>query len=62
MTVEKYKLVIDSEVCGELVGKGFKLIDIVPSFRYKDRLVFVFLNSRELEAELTNYDSSTYYK
>jgi hypothetical protein len=62
MEIEKYKLVIDAQVCSELVTNGFELVDIVPSFKHKDRLVFVFMNSDSLEQELLKYDDTQYYR
>jgi hypothetical protein len=53
---EKYKCVLSVRVAKELVAKDFKLVDIEPSRRYRGKLVFVFINTPELDAELAKFE------
>lgn len=53
---EKYKCVLSVRVAKQLVAKDFKLVDIEPSRRYSGKLVFVFLNTPELDLELAKFE------
>ncbi len=43
-------------VAKHLVVEGFTVVDIEPSRRYKGKLVFVFLNTPNLEEELKKFE------
>jgi len=52
---EKYKCILSLKVAKELVAKDFQLVDIEPSRRYSGKLVFIFKNTPELDAELAKF-------
>lgn len=52
---EKYKCVLSLKIAKELVAKDYQLVDIEPSRRYPGKLVFVFLNTPELDAEFAKF-------
>lgn len=53
---EKYKCVLSVRVARELIAKNYELVDIEPSYRYKGKLVFVFKNTPELDAEFAKFE------
>lgn len=53
--MEKYKCILSLRVANDLVAKNFQLVHIEPSHKRPGKLVFVFLNSEELESELSKY-------
>jgi hypothetical protein len=52
---EKFKCILSMKVAKHLIAKGFTIADIEPSRRYKDKLVFVFINTPELGEELKQF-------
>ncbi|MDM5197866.1 hypothetical protein QUF79_07540 [Fictibacillus enclensis] len=52
---EKYKCVLSLKVAKEFVAKGYELVDLEPSRRYPGKLVFVFRNTPELNAEFAKF-------
>lgn len=58
---EDVQMVIDENVCRELLEKGHFMFGFTESFIKKGRYVFVFYNTPELERDLANCDPSTYY-
>lgn len=52
---EKYKCVLSVRVANELLAKNYELVTIEPSNRFPGKLVFVFKNSPELEAEFKKF-------
>lgn len=53
--MDKYKCILSLRVANDLVAKDFPLVYIEPSRKRPGKLVFVFLNSEELEKELSKY-------
>lgn len=53
--MEKYKCILSVRVANDLIEKGYNIVTIEPSTRYRYRLVFIFENSPELESEMANY-------
>lgn len=53
--MDKYKCVIDLRVVNDLVAKDFPLVHIEVSEVHPDKLIYVFVNSPELEAEISGY-------
>jgi hypothetical protein len=43
-------------VAKHLIAKGFTVVDIEPSRNYRCKLVFVFLNTPNLEEELKKFE------
>ncbi|MET3507645.1 putative CoA-binding protein [Halalkalibacter oceani] len=52
----KYKCVLSVRVANELIDRGYKLVTIEPSYRYEGKLVFVFRNTPELDAEFKRFE------
>lgn len=53
--MDKYKCILSLRVANDLVAKNYPLVHIEPSHKRPGKLVFVFKNSEELEAELSKY-------
>jgi hypothetical protein len=58
---EDLQMIIDFDVCRELIEKGHYFITAVPSYVAEGRTVYVFYNTPQLQRDLLNYDPSTYY-
>ncbi len=54
--MNKYKCVLSVRVANELIAKGYELVTIEPSRRFPGKLVFVFKNTPELDAEFKNFE------
>jgi predicted CoA-binding protein len=54
--LEKYKCILSMRVAKHLIAEGFTVVDIEPSRRYSGKLVFVFLNTPNLEEELKKFE------
>lgn len=53
---EKYKCVLSVRVANELIAKNYELVAIEPSRRFPGKLVFVFKNTPELDAEFKKFE------
>lgn len=54
--MKKFKCVLSMRVANELIKQGYKVEKIEPSKNYPDKLVFVFRNSPELDAEFKKFE------
>lgn len=52
---KKYKCILSLRVARHLLAQGYKLIDSEPSRKGGGKLVFIFENSPELDAELAKF-------
>lgn len=51
----KGKLVFNTQLTKMLLKKGFKIIDIRPNNKNRERTVFVFEDTEELKKEINEY-------
>ncbi|WP_232673943.1 DUF5659 domain-containing protein [Bacillus velezensis] len=51
MDVRPTKAVLSMKIARRLIKKGYELIDIEPSIKYKEKLVFIFKNTPQLDEE-----------
>lgn len=49
--VRPTKAVLSMKIARCLIKKGYELIDIEPSIKYKEKLVFIFKNTPQLDEE-----------
>ena len=54
--VKGYKCILSLRVARHLMARGFRLIDSEPSKKHAGKLVFIFENSAELDAELAKFE------
>lgn len=48
-------VVFKKDIAVDLIKKGFHLIKVSPSDRDKNKFVFIFSNSKEIEDEINGY-------
>lgn len=52
--MSEVKCIFTSKLARQLLKQGYTIVDIKPSKENKDRTIFVFKNSEELESLLSN--------
>lgn len=56
--ISEYKLIFTSKLARQLLKEGYQIVDIKPSKENKDRTIFAFKNSEQLEKLLNNLPSN----
>ncbi|MBT2574861.1 hypothetical protein J7E26_13000 [Bacillus sp. ISL-51] len=56
MSGQPTKAVLSLKIARHLLKKGYELLDIEPSRKYGDRLVFIFKNTPQLDAEFKKFN------
>ncbi|NRG26126.1 hypothetical protein HRF69_03220 [Bacillus circulans] len=54
--IKDYKAVLSMRVARALIADGYELVDIQPSIKQKGKLVFIFKNTPELDAEFKKFE------
>lgn len=53
--IGRYKCVLSLRIARHLMTQGFRLVDSEPSRKHFGKLVFIFENTPELDAELAKF-------